>query len=128
MAGQGRAGRAIGLLLTALGVGAATINADYLVSTELRRPEREVARHGPAALAPTRFDQRRGTAIAEVAFAAIERESGSREDQLGDLGMGPDQRMRLRTVCSKTSERVLPAVRRAFVPVVSLAAHCGAAR
>lgn len=117
-AGQDRTGLAVGLLLTALGVDQATIHADYLLSTDLRRPEHEMnriqlveladsnvvaafyagllARHGADVFAPKRLLDEQGGPLLEIAFAAIEREWGSIDAYLdAELGVGPTQRTQL---------------------------------
>lgn len=117
-AGQDRTGLAVGLLLTALGVDQATIHADYLLSTDLRRPEHEMnraqlaalaesnvvaafydsllVRHGPAVFTPKRLLDEQGRPLLEIAFAAIERQWGSVDTYLdAELGIGPTERVRL---------------------------------
>lgn len=118
-AGQDRTGLAVGLLLTALGVDQATIHADYLLSTDLRRPEHEMnraqltaladsnvvaafyngllSRHGPGVFVPKRLLDEQGRPLLEIAFAAIEREWGSIDSYLdAELGIGPTERVRLK--------------------------------
>lgn len=117
-AGQDRTGLAVGILLTALGVDQATIHADFLLSTDLRRPEHEmnrtqlaaladsnvvaafydklIARHGPDVFKPKHLLDAQGRPLLEIAFTAIEREWGSIDDYLGaEMGIGPKQRKRL---------------------------------
>lgn len=118
-AGQDRTGLAVALLLGALGVDRATIHADYLLSTQLRRPEFELdrggleemadrnvvaafytdllARHGPNVFEPRPLVDVEGRPLVEIAFTAIEREWGSIEQYLeSELGMGPDHLANLR--------------------------------
>lgn len=117
-AGQDRTGLAIGLLLIALGVDRDTIHADYLLSTDLRRPVHEMnraqlealadinvvaafytnlmARHGPDVFTPKRLLDEQGRPLIEIAFAAIEREWGSIDLYLeAELGIGQAERVRL---------------------------------
>jgi protein-tyrosine phosphatase len=117
-AGQDRTGLAVGLLLTALGVDRATIHADYLLSTDLRRPEHEMdrsqlaaladhnvvaafysnmlARHGVDAFKPKRLVDDRGRPFLEIAFSAIAHEWGSIDAYLGtELRIGKAERTAL---------------------------------
>lgn len=118
-AGQDRTGLAVALLLAALGVDRATIHADYLLSTELRRPEYELDReglaavaqknvvaafyahlidqHGPDAFTPKRLVDAEGVPLVEIALTAIEREWGGIEPYLDrELGIGSDELVNLR--------------------------------
>lgn len=119
-AGQDRTGLAVSLLLGALGVDRETIYADYLLSPQLRRPDREldrnalasradsnavaayyssiVARLGPDAFAPKPLIHANGKPLVDLALTAIEKEWGSVENYVeAELGMGQDQLVRLRT-------------------------------
>ena len=117
-AGQDRTGLAVGLLLTVLGVDRATIHADYLLSTDLRRPEHEMnraqltalvdlnvvatfygrllARNGPDVFKPKRLVDEQGRPLLDIAFSAIEREWGSIDAYLeSELGVGKAERASL---------------------------------
>ena len=118
-AGQDRTGLAIALLLEALGVDRKTIHADYLLSTELRRPECEIdrasladrastnivaafytdllARTGEDAFRPKRLVDAAGQPLVDIALAAIASEWGSTAAYLErELGIGPEQLAGLR--------------------------------
>lgn len=120
-AGQDRTGLAVALLLGALGVDRATIHADYLLSTELRRPQHEIdrenlsamadrnvvarfyseliAQHGPSIFAPKRLVDDEGRPLVDIALAAIDREWGSADHYLDtELGIGGAQIARLREI------------------------------
>lgn len=117
-AGQDRTGLAVALLLGALGVDRETIHADYLLSTELRRPEHEIdreslsemsdrnvvaqfysdliARHGPSVFTPKRLVDESGRPLVDIALEAIDREWGSVACYLDtELGVGAPQIARL---------------------------------
>lgn len=125
-AGQDRTGLAVGLVLLALGVDRATIHADYLLSTDLRRPEHEmdrsqltelresnvvaafygnlIARHGPGVFTPKRLLDPQGTPLLEIAFGAIQRNWGSIDAYLeAELGIGAAQRSRLQDMLLEAS-------------------------
>lgn len=118
-AGQDRTGLAVALLLGVLGVDRETIHVDYLLSTQLRRPEFELdrsglaelaehnvvaafytdllARHGPAVFDPRPLVDTEGRPLVDIALDAIEREWGSVEQYLDrELGMGPLQLANIR--------------------------------
>lgn len=117
-AGQDRTGLAVGLLLTALKVDRATIYGDYLMSTELRRPEfemdrsslevlaksnmvaafyaKDIARRGPAALTPRQLVDETGAPLLERSFVAIERTWGSIDAYMDEvLDFGANERRAL---------------------------------
>jgi len=119
-AGQDRTGLAVALLLAVLGVPRPMIHADYLLSTQLRRPEFEldraglaeiadrnvvaayyvklIERHGPAIFNPRPLVDLKGRPLVRTAMDAIEREWGSIEAYFDEeLGMGPAERANLRS-------------------------------
>lgn len=118
-AGQDRTGLAVALLLGALGVETDAIHADYLLSTQLRRPAKEmdldrlsdhadsnvvaafyvdlIARKGADTFRPKSLVDDAGRPMVTVALAAIERQWGSVDAYLADqLGMGPSELEALR--------------------------------
>ncbi|MCP1472414.1 protein-tyrosine phosphatase [Sphingobium sp. OAS761] len=118
-AGQDRTGLAVALLLDVLGVARPTIHADYLLSTELRRPEFEldraglnevaernvvaayyvrlIERHGPTIFTPQPLVDSMGRPLVDIAMDAIEREWGSIEAYFDEeLGIGPAEQANLR--------------------------------
>jgi len=119
-AGQDRTGLAVALLLAVLGVPRPMIHADYLLSTQLRRPEFEldraglaeiadrnvvaayyvklIERHGPTIFNPRPLVDLKGRPLVRTAMDAIEREWGSIEAYFDEeLGMGPAERANLRS-------------------------------
>jgi protein-tyrosine phosphatase len=120
-AGQDRTGFVIGLLLAMLGVPREVIVADYLLSTQYRRPENEIdqatlsavehsnlvarfymeaiRRRGPDVLKPRSLLTAQGESFLAQAFRAIESRWGSIAAYLEQqLGIGPAEVDHLRTL------------------------------
>lgn len=114
-AGQDRTGFVTAMLLSALGVPRDTILADYHLSTDLRRPENEMAKitpeqaaadpvaamfaryQTPAAAKPTPLKDAQGRAFLEAAFDEIETRYGSVDAYLENAaGITPATRALLR--------------------------------
>lgn len=117
-AGQDRTGLAVALVLHALDVDREAIYADYLRSTDLRRPEFEIdrealagladrnvvasyyseliARHGHDVFTPRPLLDEQGKPLLETAFSAIDAEWGSIDTYLESIiGIDEGKRRRL---------------------------------